>query len=178
MATRQLNRLAVLLTTAYSASRLADAPDAALLDRCRTGADPAAFEAIVRRHGGIVLAACRKVLSDPADVDDAFQATFLVLLQKPAALRNKHALGSWLYGVAHRIAVRARNTSARRLAILKKGPVPSDEARAGPDLSWREASGTLHAELTRLPDDLRQRLLLCYLEGQSRAGVARHSAGP
>jgi RNA polymerase sigma factor (sigma-70 family) len=163
MPTQQLNRLTGLLKSAYSATRLTEESDADLLDRCRRGTDPTAFEAIVRRHGGAVLAACRKVLSDPSDVDDAFQATFLVLLQKPAAIRNKHALGSWLYGVAHRIAVRARNTSARRLAILKRGPTPPEEAPAGPDLSWKEACGILHAELDRLPDALRQPLLLCYL---------------
>lgn len=70
MATCPLNRLTGLLAAAYSGHQLADEPDAGLLDRCRAGADPAAFEAIVRRHGNRVLAACRKVLGDPADAPD------------------------------------------------------------------------------------------------------------
>src|SRR5262245_1828757 len=167
MATQQLNRLAGLLKSAYSATRLGDEPDADLLDRCRTGNDPAAFEAVVRRHGGRVLAACRKVLSDAADIDDAFQATFLVLLQHPRAIRKRDSLGAWLYGVAHRIAVRARDTAARRRHLLQRSASPAEVAEL-PDLSWREACGVLHEELDKLPDNLRLPLALCYLEGLSR----------
>jgi RNA polymerase sigma factor (sigma-70 family) len=176
MATQQLNRLAGLLSGAYAAARLGAESDAALLDRCRKGNDPAAFEALVRRHGGRVLAACRKVLADPADVDDAFQATFLVLLQKPRAVRKSDAVGSWLYGVAHRIAVRARGTAARRRTLLKKAAPRCAEAPPAPDLSWREACGVLHEELDRLPDTLRRPLLLCYLDGLSRDEAA-HQLG-
>src|SRR4051812_32686998 len=98
MPTQQLNRLAGLLTSAYSANRFADESDGDLLDRGRAGADPAAFEAIVRRHGGRVLAACRKVLADSADVDDAFQATFLTLLRNPRAVRKAASLGAGCTG--------------------------------------------------------------------------------
>ena len=170
MATQHLNRLAGLLTAAYSASRLADAPDADLLDRCRTGADPAAFEAIVRRHGGRVLAACRKVLAEQADVDDAFQATFLTLLRNPRAVRKAASLGPWLYGVAHRIAVRARDTERRRRGLLRNAARPA--GADVPDLSWKEACAALHAELDRLPDTLRLPLVLCYLDGLSRDEAA------
>src|SRR5919197_1795768 len=166
MATQQLNRLAGLLGSAYAATRLGSEPDAALLDRCRKANDRAAFEALVRRHGPRVLAACRKVLADPADIDDAFQATFLVLLQRPRAVRKADAVGAWLYGVAHRIAVRARDMAARRRSLLRRVPA-TDEASAPPDLSWREACAVLHAELDRLPDTLRMPLVLCYLEGLS-----------
>jgi hypothetical protein len=85
MATARVRRLAGALRQSYSADQLADRPDAELLARFAAGDDPAAFEAVVRRHAPIVLAACRKALSDPADVDDAFQATFLVLLRRPPA---------------------------------------------------------------------------------------------
>jgi RNA polymerase sigma factor (sigma-70 family) len=170
MATRPLNRLTGLLTAAYSAHRLADEPDADLLDRCRAGADPAAFEAIVRRHGNRVLAACRKVLGDPADVDDAFQATFLTLLRNPQAVRKAESLGAWLYGVAHRIAVRARDTAHRRQGLLKNAARPA--ASDTPDLSWKEACAVLHSELDRLPDSLRLPLVLCYLDGLSRDEAA------
>ena len=176
MTTQQLNRLAGLLKSAYSATRLGDESDGDLLDRCRAGNDPAAFEAVVRRHGSRVLAACRKVLSDPADVDDAFQATFLVLLQKPRAIRKKQALGPWLYGVAHRIAVRARDTAGRRRTLLKKAMPATDEAPPTPDLSWREACGVLHEELDKLPDSVRLPLVLCYLDGLSRDEAA-HQLG-
>jgi RNA polymerase sigma factor (sigma-70 family) len=172
MATHQLNRLAGLLNGTYAATRLGTESDATLLDRCRKGDDPAAFEALVRRHGSRVLAACRKVLRDPADVEDAFQATFLVLLQKPRAVRKADAVGSWLYGVAHRIAVRARDTVKRRGTLLKKAGPPREE-EAAPDLSWREACDILHFELDRLPDSQRLPLLLCYLEGLSRDEAAR-----
>ncbi|HKB02616.1 MAG TPA: sigma-70 family RNA polymerase sigma factor [Gemmataceae bacterium] len=175
MATQQLNRLAGLLGSAYTATRLGVESDADLLNRCRTTNDRAAFEALVRRHGPRVLAACRKVLTDPADVDDAFQATFLVLLQKPRAVRKANAVGPWLYGVAHRIAVRARDLAARRRTLLKRVPA-TDQAPAGPDLSWRDACAVLHAELDRLPDTLRLPLVLCYLEGLSRDEAA-HQLG-
>jgi RNA polymerase sigma factor (sigma-70 family) len=170
MATHQLNRLAGLLTSAYSAAQIADESDGDLLDRCRTGADPAAFEAIVRRHGNRVLGACRKVLSDPADIDDVFQATFLTLLRNPRAVRKAASLGAWLYGVAHRIAVRARDTAHRRRGLLKKAARPVDAD--GPDLSWKEACTVLHSELDRLPDTLRLPLVLCYLDGLSRDEAA------
>src|SRR5436309_800134 len=87
--------------------------DAILLSRYRSNRDAAALEAIVRRHGPKVLAACRKVLGPSADVDDAFQATFLVLLRNPSAIRRHASLGAWLYGVAHRIALTARKRSKR-----------------------------------------------------------------
>jgi RNA polymerase sigma factor (sigma-70 family) len=170
MATQHLNRLAGLLTATYSAGRLADETDADLLDRCRAGADPAAFEAIVRRHGGRVLAACRKVLPDPADVDDAFQATFLTLLRNPRAVRKAESLGAWLYGVAHRTSVRARDTARRRNGLLRIAAKPIDAG--APDLSWKEACAVLHQELEKLPDTLRLPLMLCYLDGQSRDEAA------
>src|SRR5262245_61775678 len=126
--------------------------DADLLKRFRTAGDRDAFEALLKRHGPAVLAACRKVLSDPADVDDAFQATFLTLLRSATAVRNPASVGGWLYGVAHRIAVQARLAALRRRRLEGRAPdrvVPSPPAD---DLSWREACAVLHEELDRLPD--------------------------
>ena len=85
-----------------------------LLERFVTGHDEAAFEALVARHGPMVLGVCRQLLRDPNDVDDAFQATFLVLVRKAGTLRQRDLLGNWLYGVAYRVAARARTQSARR----------------------------------------------------------------
>src|SRR5262245_18687593 len=90
------------------------ASDRDLLARFLAHRDQEAFTALVRRHERLVLAACRRVLSDPADVEDAFQATFLVLLRQARRRPWRASLGSWLYGVAHRVAVHAR--AARRRA--------------------------------------------------------------
>jgi RNA polymerase sigma factor (sigma-70 family) len=140
--------------------------DDALLARLRAGRDPAAAEAIVRRHGPRVLAACRKVLGPAAEAEDAFQATFLVLLRNPAAVRRSASLGAWLYGVAHRIALQARARRARRLD-------PPTDVPAPPELPWSEACAVLHEELDQLPDAVRLPLVLCYLDGLSRDEAAQ-----
>src|SRR5712691_9220611 len=105
MATVYLNRLVRKLHHAVEAQRWDTLTDAELLDRFRANADEHVFEAIVRRHGVRVLSACRKVLRESADVEDAFQATFLVLLREASRIRRRQSLGGWLYGVAHRIAL-------------------------------------------------------------------------
>jgi RNA polymerase sigma factor (sigma-70 family) len=125
----------------------------------------------VRRHGPLVLSACRQVLGESADVDDAFQATFLVLVRKAGRVRWRPSIANWLYGVAHRIAVRARTDAHRRKAHEGHASEQRNES-ATPDLSWREAVGILHEELDRLPDRFRLPLLACYLNGQSRDEAA------
>jgi DNA-directed RNA polymerase specialized sigma24 family protein len=114
VSTPALDRLVNRLHRALDAGRLADRPDAELIGRFCAAGDPAAFEALVRRHGGLVLAACRAVLADEADVEDAFQATFLALLQNARSIRSRSSAGSWLYGVARRVALRARAAAAGR----------------------------------------------------------------
>jgi RNA polymerase sigma factor (sigma-70 family) len=150
--------------------------DAELLERFQTNGDPEAFATIVRRYGGCVLSTCRKVLSSEADAEDAFQATFVVLLQNAKNIRQRQALGGWLCGVAHRVALKALTNAARRQRIEQAAchgcdsrGAPSEE----PDLSWREACVILHEELDRLPDKYRLPLLLCYLEGKSRDEAAQ-----
>src|SRR5262245_40022382 len=145
----------------------ADLTDAQLLDRYRLRNDPAAFEALVQRHGRLVLAACRPLLDDPADVDDVFQATFLALMRNAGAIRSGASVGGWLYRVAYRLALRARADAARCRCEL---PEPAGPA---PDLSWREAVGVLHEELDRLPEKFRLPLVLCYLDGRSRDEAAQ-----
>src|ERR687889_224493 len=81
-------------------------PDAALLARFVAGRDGEAFAALARRHGPMVLAVCRRVLRHRQDAEDAFQATFLVLARKARSIVRRDALGSWLYGVAHRVALK------------------------------------------------------------------------
>jgi len=145
--------------------------DRQLLDRYRTRRDEAAFGVLVRRHRLLVYSAIRHVLTEHADIDDAFQATFLVLIHKAAMVRWQPSIGNWLYGVAHRVAVRAR---ARALRRKKMESATGEQTRqaAPPDMTWREAVDVLHEELDRLPDRFRVPLLLCYLEGQSRDEAA------
>src|SRR5262245_9034022 len=94
-------------------------PDAQLLERYVVQRDEAAFEALLHRHGPLVFGVCRRLLFDPHDVEDAFQATFLILARKAGDIGRRALLGNWLYGVAFRVASRARKTSLRRHAREK-----------------------------------------------------------
>src|SRR2546423_5708012 len=89
-------------------------PDRQLLERFVSGRDEDAFTALVQRHGPMVVGVCRRLLREAPDVEDAFQATFLVLARKAGAIRKGEAVGSWLYGVALRVARKARVEAARR----------------------------------------------------------------
>jgi RNA polymerase sigma factor (sigma-70 family) len=134
--------------------------------------DAPAFEQIVRRHGPMVLGVCRRVLRDPADADDAFQATFLVLVRKAGSLRQPDRLAGWLHQVAHRIARKARALRMRR--SRHEGElfdVPAGEAPA--EFLWPELRPIFDTELDRLPDRLRLPAVLCLLEGHSKAEAAR-----
>ena len=171
MPNKELDRAVDVLRVALLADR-AGPSDAELLDRFRQHEDESAFAALVRRHGAKVLAACRQVLSDPADVDDAFQATFLVLFRKIHKAQGP-TIGTWLHAVAHRIAVRARSDSHRRAEREKTAAARWGQMAApGRDLSWRETVAILHEELDQLPEIYRRVLLLCYLNGQSRDEAA------
>src|SRR5919199_4396067 len=94
--------------------------DAHLLDRFVRCRDEGAFAALMERHGPMVLGVCRRVLRDPHEADDVFQATFLVLVRKAASLRRPELLGNWLYGVAYRIALQARAGAARWRALERQ----------------------------------------------------------
>src|SRR5437764_1271455 len=91
-----------------------EATDTELLRRFLENREEEAFAALVRRHGPMVLNVCRRLVQNSADAEDAFQATFLVLVRRAAAIRKPQLLGNWLYGVAHRVAARARVQAARR----------------------------------------------------------------
>jgi RNA polymerase sigma factor (sigma-70 family) len=145
--------------------------DRELLDRYITGRDEEAFATLVRRHGRAVLTACRQVLTDPGDADDAFQATFLTLFRKARTTVWRDSLGAWLSAVAHRTAVQIRRQAQRRRTHEARAVRP--QVGDPPDLSWPEVCGILHEELDRLPDRHRLPLLLCYLHGQSRDEAAK-----
>ncbi len=147
--------------------------DAELLERFLAVRDQAAFTALVRRHGGLVLAACRRVLAERADVEDAFQATFLVLIRKARTIRRHQSLAGWLYRVAYRVALQVRSEAARQRQWERIGDTAEPAAADGPDPTWREVCALLHAELDRLPMKMRLPLILCYLDGKTRDEAAQ-----
>src|SRR5437660_1814269 len=97
----------------------ANLDDARLMERFLAQRDEAAFEALLRRHGPMVLGVCRRLLRNPQDTEDAFQATFLILLRKAPSLSKRELVANWLYGVAYRTALKARAQAARRAARVK-----------------------------------------------------------
>lgn len=152
-----------------------------LLDRFVRAQDEAAFEAIIARHGPMVLGVCRQLLRDPNDVDDAFQATFLVLVRKAGTLRRSDLLGNWLHGVAHRVATRARVTAARRSARAPFGTDAIAHHEPGEDSSMDlepEPIPWLHEEVRRLPERYRVPVLLCYFEGLTHEQAASRLGWP
>ena len=151
--------------------------DAHLLSCFIERRDAAAFEALVRRHGPMVLGVCRRVLGDTHDAEDAFQAAFLVFVRKAASVASREAVGGWLYGVAYRTALAARNKRRRRRAREKQVEAMPDAA-AEPDDTWQELKPLLDKELTRLPEKFRVPVVLCDLEGLPRRQVARQLGLP
>jgi RNA polymerase sigma factor (sigma-70 family) len=152
--------------------------DAQLLVRYTRHGDEAAFAALVRRHGPLVWGVCARVLGRGPDAEDAFQATFLVLVRKAAGLRGPDALGPWLYGVASRVALKARAAAARRQGREKALAEDAPAVEAPGDAVWRELRPVLDEEVGRLPEKYRAAVVLCYLEGLSDAEAARRLACP
>jgi HlyD family secretion protein len=148
--------------------------DKELLERFATSRDSAgelAFAALVARHGPMVLSVCRRMLRDPHESEDAFQATFLVLVRKRTGIRIDESLGPWLYGVSIRVARRARTLASRRRWI------ELDEAIAGAALEQPSASDadlryTIDDFLTELPPKYRAAIVLCHLEGLTHEEAA------
>lgn len=145
--------------------------DAELLQRFIQNQDQAAMEAIVRRHGPLVMGLCRSILWNEHDAADAFQATFLVLLKKARAVGKPASLASWLHGVACRVAKRARMQSLRQqtrpdASIELKATSPIAEAAS------QEAVGLIHDEIRSLPERFRLPVILCCLEGETLETVA------
>ena len=158
----------------FSSGTLTAASEAQLLERFLAHADSSAFEAILERHGPMVLRVCQRVLDDPDDVDDAFQATFLILVKKAASIRDRTILAAWLHGVARRVAVRVRVNARQRRSreVLTEGG--SQVRRDEPDsLEANELRAVLDEELERLPSQFRKPLILCDLEGQTHEQAAR-----
>ncbi|HJT78643.1 MAG TPA: sigma-70 family RNA polymerase sigma factor [Gemmataceae bacterium] len=138
--------------------------------------DEAAFAALVRRHGPMVWGVCRRLLNHH-DAEDAFQAAFLVLFRKASSIRPRERVANWLYGVAHRTALQARRTAARRKVREKQVTELPEPAAAEQDLR-RDLQPLLDQELSHLPDAYREVIVLCGLEGKTRKEAARQLGLP
>jgi HlyD family secretion protein len=163
---RRLPRLPILHPTGPTA-------DADLLARWAAHRDESAFELIVRRHGPLVLASCRRVLSDANDADDAFQATFLVLARKASSIARGEVLAGWLHRVASRAALRIRTGRVKRTNREEPELVEQLPAQDPPDPGWRELERVLDEEITRLPARQRAVFVLCCLEGKTGEEAGR-----
>jgi RNA polymerase sigma factor (sigma-70 family) len=172
MATNQLRGVLDTLRMATLPHEEAGLSDGQLLESYVRNREEAALAALVRRHGPMVWGVCRRVLRSSHDAEDAFQATFLVLVRKAASVVPRDMVANWLYGVAHQTALKARATTARRRA-REKQVTTMPEPAVQPDL-WDDLQPRLDQELSRLPDKYRALIVLCDLEGKTRKEAARH----
>ena len=164
-----------------SSGTVAGLTDAELIGRFLKGQDDAseaAFEAIVSKHGPMVLSVCRGVLRDSSEADDAFQATFLVLVKKAGSVKLKPSLAPWLYGVARRVALKARATAWKRGKHEITGVDADSTSNPEIETGLLDAVPLLYDELDRLPEKYRFPVVLCHLEGLSHEEAARQLDWP
>jgi RNA polymerase sigma factor (sigma-70 family) len=154
-----------------------DLSDSELLERFCRGREETAFALLVQRHGPMVLSVCRRIVHDAHDAEDAFQATFLVLARSAQGVRKGPSLGSFLYGVAQRVAMQARIQAARRRAREKEW-VEMSRSEPCDEMTWQELRRVLDEELSQLPDKYRAPIVLCYLEGKTHEQAARELGCP
>jgi RNA polymerase sigma factor (sigma-70 family) len=150
--------------------------DAALLGRFIERRDEQAFEALVWRHGAMVLTVCQRIVGDPHLAEDGFQATFLVLAQRATTIADRRCLAAWLHGVAVRVARKARGQEAQRKARLMT--LPTRLAPAEPRSRLDDVKPILDEEIDRLPPRYRELVVLCYLQGKTNAEAARELGCP
>jgi RNA polymerase sigma factor (sigma-70 family) len=170
------------LETLYHLGAVGNLTDGQLLEWFVTGrgageAAEAGFAALVDRHGPMVLRVCRQILGDTHDAQDAFQATFLILVRKAGSVRKRDSVASWLHGIARRVALRAKFDRSRRREYERRSVEMSartESQSAGEPECWPD----LHEELARLPEKYREPLVLCYLEGLTTDEAARRLGCP
>jgi RNA polymerase sigma factor (sigma-70 family) len=165
---------AVLLQVMRSAAHagLSGVSDGDLLLRFAAANDQAAFAALVRRHGGMVLGVCRRLLLNLQDAEDACQATFLILARKARSHNRWQAsLANWLYATARKVSRNAQVAAQRRARREARAAVP-EAVQAVDWMSGRELLAALDEELDRLPARYREPLVLCYMEGLTRDEAA------
>ncbi len=163
-AIRQVHRL-------FDEGTVAGLTDGQLVERFLRRGDQAAFGALVERHAPMVSAVCRRALDEPGDRDDVVQATFLALARRASTVRGREALGAWLFVVARRACLVANRAAARRRRHERRAA----EARGpgGPaEVAGDDRMAAIHEEIGRLPESLRLPVVLCLLEGRTRAEAA------
>ncbi len=175
--------LAQPLRMLFHVGTVAGLTDAELLERFASRGheeSELAFAALVERHGTMVHAVIRRVLSNPHDAQDAFQATFLVLLRSVHSIRKRASLVSWLHGVALRVAWASRLKAARhrKHEQRKAAAAPRLIHHRDQEVAGEELGPTIHQELSRLPERYRAPLILCYLEGLTHEQAAARLVWP
>src|SRR5260370_21127098 len=155
----------------------AAATDGQLLERFVSQRDQAAFAGLVHRHAPMVWGVCRRILPQHQDAEDAFQATFLVLVRKAASIVPRDLVGNWLHGVAQRVAQSARAGITRR-RLVETQPSAMPEPAAAPEHGDRELRALLDDALSRLPGKYRIAIVLCDLGGRTRKDAAQQLGVP
>jgi RNA polymerase sigma factor (sigma-70 family) len=169
MATKRVYAGSRSLVTLFDSGTLGSQSDRDLLECFQTDSGPVgqeAFRMLVERHGPMVLGLCRTVVRDQHEAEDAFQATFLVLVRKAGSIQRRDTLGPWIYGVAAKVARRAR----RRLKLRLKREIPIASDIPGRHRALHSESSTeqlVHDEIARLPQSIQKPLILCCLQGLS-----------
>jgi RNA polymerase sigma factor (sigma-70 family) len=177
MANKQMSEVLEHLRQAALLRDGAGLTDGQLLEDYLRRREEAALAALVRRHGPMVWGVCRRVLRNYHDAEDAFQATFLVLVRKAASVVPREMVANWLYGVAQQTALKARATTARRGARERQVTQVPEPAATVPEL-WDDLQPLLDRELSGLPDIYRVAIVLCNLEGKTRKEAARQLGVP
>ena len=155
----------------WNAGTVSGLSDTRLLEQFAANRDEAAFDCLMTRHGPLVWSVCRSILSDPHDVEDAFQASFLILVRKARSLRVRDSLCGWLYRVSYRVAQEARVQRDRRR--VRERAIVDRVATVGETERVRdELLGILSHEINRLPEKYRLPIVLCELEGLTRKEAA------
>jgi RNA polymerase sigma factor (sigma-70 family) len=147
-----------------------------LLERFVATGDEEAFEGLVRRHGPMVLGICREILRDRHEAEDVFQSTFLALVKGAGAIRKKESIASWLYGVARRLALKAKGRKTRTVLVEHGDSMAAVDTATG--FEQDEIRPILHEEVGRLPEKYRSPVVLCYFEGQTHEEAATQLQWP
>jgi len=177
MATSPMSEVIQHLHRAILRQEDAGLTDGQLLDRFIERRDQASITALVQRHGPMVWGVCHRILQNHHDAEDAFQATFLVLVHKAGSVRQREMVGNFLYGVAHQTAIKARSLLAKRRTRERQVPA-MPEAEAPQVQACRDLQPMLDQELSRLPDKYRIAFVLCELDGKTRKEAAQQLGVP
>jgi RNA polymerase sigma factor (sigma-70 family) len=177
MTTSQMSKVIPYLRRRVLLRDGAGLTDQQLLEDHISRHEEAALATLVHRHGSMVWSVCRRVLTNYHDAEDAFQATFVVLVRKAASIASRELLANWLYGVAHQTALKARATTAKRKTRERQVKEMPEPEGVHQDL-WHDMEPLLDQELSRLPDKYRVPIVLCDLEGKTRKEAARQLGVP